>query len=258
MRLMTRGVRRGALACAAALAVALAAPVPAQAEHLTGTGDWKATYTSAGKMVDTYSKKEYVDQVSHLQPGDDITFTVKAVHENDTEADWYFANDVIKSLEEESDQNAEGSSYEYLLTWEGPKESRTLYDSKHVGGDDSTGLNEATDALDEYIFLERMGKGQSGTVKLRVLMNGETEGDIYFDTMAKLKVRFAVEPVSTNPSTPPTPGTPRENSRELVRTGDDLRLLPYYVAMLVSGLLLAALGAWSLRERRMEREGALR
>ena len=246
-------VATGALV-AAALACALALPAPAWGESLTGKGGWKATYNTAGRMVDTYSEQEYVDQVANLQPGDDITFTVQAVHENGSAADWYFSNDVIKSLEEESAQNAEGSAYEYLLTWQGPSgETRTLYDSTRVGGDETTGLNEATDALDQYIFLERMSKGQSGKVTLKVALDGETEGDIYFDTLAKVKLRFAVEQVkaSENPPTP-TPDTPTPDRRTLVKTGDEsaAALFPFYMTMLVSGVLLLVLAVDSLRARR--------
>lgn len=209
-------------------------------------------------MVENYNASEYVDQVSHLQPGDDITFTVSAVHENADAADWYVSNDVITSLEN-SKADAEGSNYEYLLQWEGPsKEVRTLYDSEHVGGDrdnasDPEGLNEATDAMDEFIFLENMKKGQSGKITLKVTLDGETEGNAYFDTLAQVKVRFAVEPRATDEKTVHHERTITQN-RSLVRTGDETRLFPLYVAMFVSGVALMSLLVWSIRDRRNEKE----
>lgn len=247
------------LAAAASVLLVTAAPNTALAAHLTGGSDWSATYNSGGRMVETYNAQEYVDQVSNLQPGDDITFEVAAVHENDSSADWYVSNDVIKSLEEKALNDAEGSNYEYLLTWEGPQQSRTLYDSQAVGGDDSDGLNEATDALDDYIFLENMSKGQSGKVTIKVTLDGETEGNAYFDTLAQLKVRFAVEPVEPKKETTSrTTTNTTTTNRELVRTGDDTQLFPFYVAMLVSGLALLGLAIVSVRERRKEQEEAVR
>ena len=252
---------RAILALAAALAAALVTPNATLAASLKGAEGWKSTYNAAGKMVENYNASEYVDQVSHLQPGDDITFTVSAVHENDDAADWYVSNDVITSLEN-SKADAEGSNYEYLLQWEGPKQSRTLYDSEHVGGDrdnasDPEGLNEATDAMDEFIFLENMKKGQSGKVTLKVSLDGETEGNAYFDTLAQVKVRFAVEPNPTDEKTIHHERTITQN-RELVRTGDETRLFPLYVAMFVSGVALMGLLVWSIRDRRNENEEATR
>ncbi len=247
------------LAAAASVLLATAVPCTALAAHLTGASNWSATYNSSGRMEETYNAQEYVDQVGNLQPGDDITFEVSAIHDNETSADWYVSNDVIKSLEEQALNDAEGSNYEYLLTWQGPKESRTLYDSQAVGGDDSDGLNEATEAMEDFIFLENMSKGQTGKVTIKVTLDGETEGNAYFDTLAKLKVRFAVEPVEPEKKTTSRTTTNTvTNNRELVRTGDDTKLFPFYVAMFVSGVLLLALAIISLRERRKEQEEAAR
>ncbi len=248
------------LAAAASVLLATAVPSTALAAHLTGASKWSATYNSSGRMEETYNAQEYVDQVGNLQPGDDITFEVSAIHDNDSSADWYVSNDVISSLEESRESAANGgSNYEYLLTWEGPKESRELYNSQAVGGDDSDGLNEATEAMEDFIFLENMSKGQTGKVTIKVTLDGETEGNAYFDTLAKLKVRFAVEPVEPEKKTTSRTTTNTvTNNRELVRTGDDTKLFPFYVAMFVSGVLLLALAIISLRERRKEQEEAAR
>lgn len=247
-------------ALAAALLVGVACPTSALAAHLTGGSNWSATYTQDGKMTDTYSTQEYIDQVSNLQPGDDITFEVKAIHANKDNADWYVSNDVVTTLED-SKSDAEGSNYEYLLQWEGPKQSRTIYDSQRVGGDqqssaDPEGLNEATEAMDEYIFLEQMKKGQSGKIILKVTLDGETEGDAYFDTLAQLKVRFAVEPV-TEDTTERKREIPKED-RIVVRTGDETRLFPLYVAMFVSGIAIMGLLVWNVRDNRKNREEGTR
>lgn len=240
-----------------AATLALTVPTMALAEHLYGNTEWKVTYTTDGKMTDNYSQAEYVDDVRGLEPGDDITFVVKLNHENANAADWYMANDVIESLED-ADDDAAGSSYEYLLTYTGPTSSsgqstsRTLYDSSSVGGDDTEGLNEATSSLEEFFYLDNLSKGQTAQVTLKVTLDGETEQNAYFDTLGKLKMRFAVEP-DTKSTTPENPTNPKT----VVQTGDETRLFPFYVAMVVSGLGLLLLGFWSLRLRKQDRkEGA--
>lgn len=236
----------------ASLLLALAlTPAGALAESLTGSSNWNVTYTTGGTMQDNYSAKEYSDQVSSLEPGDDITFTVTLKHENSLAADWYLANDVIASLED-ADADATGSSYEYLLEYHGPNQSRTLYDSKVVGGtiEDPTapqGLNNATNALEDFIYLDNLSQGQTGSVTLKVALDGETEGNAYFDTLAKLKLRFAVEP-------PAEAKRERTTQRKVVNTGEQQRLFPFYVAMFVSGLLFLVLAVQSVRMRRAERK----
>ena len=230
-------------------------PATAFAESLQGRSNWQVTYNTRGRMVDNYSTREYVDQISELQPGDDITFEVKLNHENATAADWYMSNEVITTLEDMTVNNPEGSAYEYLLTYEGPNRSRTLYDSTRVGGDDGDGLFDATDALEDFFYLDTFATGQRGVVKLRVALDGETEGNAYFDTLARLKMAFAVEPTDN-------PNHNNENRvvnrTKLVRTGDSTRLFPLYVVMFVSGFLFLALAMVGVKERKREREEGLR
>ena len=236
---------------AAALAFAVL-PVAAMAESIPHPGNWRVTYTSDGKMTDNYSASEYVDAVSGLQPGDDITFAITLSHENDSNADWYIANDVVKTLEENSE--ASGSAYEYRLTYTNPSgQVSTLYDSEVVGGDEGNGLADATNALEDYIGLGQLSKGQTAKVELRVALDGETEGNAYFDTLAQLKMKFAVE-LPTKASSSSTSST----HRSTVQTGDDTNLFPFYVAMAVSGALLLLLGLYGVRQRKQEREGAAR
>ena len=266
------------LAFVMTLAVVLFIPSEVLASSFTSKGAnatdprsedvWKSTYNNSNKMDENYTEKTYIDQASHMQPGDDLTFVVWAVHDNNNAADWYVSNDVIKSLED-AKKSAAGSNYTYILQWDGPGESRELYNSENIGGneggennrsdktDSRSGLEEADNAMDEYIFLENMKKGDSGKVTLKVTLDGETEGNAYFDTFARLKVRFAVEPNTPNRETVRHERTITQN-RELVRTGDETRLFPLYVAMFVSGVALMGLLVWSIRDRRNENEEATR
>ena len=236
-------------------AVVALTPVTALAESQTGK-TWNVTYNSAGKLEDDFTSAEYMDQISGLEPGDDITFTVNLSHQNSDSADWYIRNDVIKSLEDAS--SAEGSAYEYVLDYSGPK-SRNLYSSDVVGGDEGDGLHDATDALsdDDFLYLDTLSKGDSATVTLHVALDGETEGNAYFDTLARIKLAFAVEP---NPEPENKERVVRREipRRRIVQTGDETRLFPFYVAMLVSGLLFAGLAVKSVRERKKEDEVSAR
>ena len=72
-------------------------------------------------------------------------------------------------------------------------------------------------------------------------LDGETQGNDYQDTLADLAMNFAVELKEAAPE----PGAPRI----IVKTGDDRNLLPYYVAMAVSGVLLLILAIDNVRRR---------
>ena len=79
-------------------------------------------------------------------------------------------------------------------------------------------------------------------------LDGETEGNAYFNKDAELKMRFAVEKVTTS-NTPPT-----KSNRNVVVTGDTTNLMPFYIAMGVSGVLLLVLAIASLRSRKRDQE----
>ena len=90
-------------------------------------------------------------------------------------------------------------------SWAGPGGSQVIYDStsdntehvNFVGGDygfeDRIGLHEATDNLEEFFFLDTLNSGESGVVTLTVSLEGETQGNIYQNTAARIQMNFAVE-----------------------------------------------------------------
>ena len=242
------------LALGLALAWACALPATAHAEHLKGADGWTVTFNSDEKMVDNFSQKEWADDLKGMQPGDDITFTVTLKEEHKATADWYMANEVLKSLEEGAkNKEALGSAYEYLLTYTDPDgKTRTLFDSEKVGGDNSNGLNDATNALEEFFFLDSLAHGETAHVDLKVTMDGETEQNAYFDTLAQVKMKFAVELPETEPQVKTV-----SSHRTIVKTGDDTNLLPYFAIMTVSGVLLLAIAIVTVvRRRRDQEEGA--
>lgn len=228
---------------AAAVAVlVLALPAVALADSLSGGEGWKVTYDASGKLVDNYSSEAYASDVKGLQPGDDITFVITLSHENSTAGDWYMSNEVVKSLESGA---AADSAYGYRLVYTGASSSasRTIYDSSVVGGTGSSGLLEATSGLEDYFFLETLSAGQTATVTLVVTLDGETEGNDYFNTLAQLKMQFAVEAQTSS------------SSRPVVYTGDaSSDLFPFYIAMAVSGALLLVVAIVNVRRRKRESE----
>ena len=149
-------------------------------------------------------------------------------------------NRIIRSFEESSSNFANGGAYLSTLSYTSPSGTNyVLYSSKNVGGETRiagrTGLKQATVNLEDYFFLDTLNSGESGTVTLEVTVDGETHGNVYQNTVADLAMRFAVE--VTNTST----------NRTAVKTGDENNLLPYYIGMVVAGLifLFLALDAYT-------------
>ena len=226
----------------------LALPTVAFADHIEGSTGWFVEYNSAGSLEDNYTQRSWADNISKLQPGDDITLTVEIRQSNDTSADWYLSNAVLKSLE---DGDASGSAYGYKLSYEGPSNSRTLYESQSVGGKGSAdGLAEATNAMDDYFFLGTLSKGQTAKVMLNVSLDGETEGNAYFDTLARLSLKFAVEP-NVNPENNYVNKTEEKqevvnrtvpaNRQNLAKTGDRTSMFPVYLLIAAVGVLCLAI-----------------
>jgi hypothetical protein len=252
---------RRTIAAVLGLVLALMVPTVALADHIEGKADWYVEYNEAGRLVDNYTQREWADNVSQLQPGDDITLTVEIRQTNEDPADWYMSNEVLKSLE---DNDASGSAYGYKLSYKGPSNSRTLYESKSVGGKGSAdGLAEATNAMDEYFYLGPLSNGETGKVILNVTLDGETEGNAYFDTLARLALKFAVEPEVEPKKTTvnieskeymDSPTTVTVTRRNLAKTGDESMLFPVYLAIAGVGIVCLVLGIRNMRNKNDEEE----
>jgi hypothetical protein len=241
------------LLLAAALSIGLGTAV--YADEFTGSSSWAVEFDGK-KMNSNFKSSEMAEEIYQLQPGDTIRLQVTLKNSGTKETDWYMTNEVLKSLEE-SQSVAEGGAYTYILTYTDDKKQETvLYTSESVGGEgDSkagTGLNQATDSLDEYFYLDRLASGSKGTVYLTVGLDGETQGNEYQDTLAQLQMNFAVEEVG--PGTPgregAVPGSPQQpgaSGRSLPRTGDETDIIPYCIGALLSGIILLAFGLMALR-----------
>ena len=173
------------------------------------------------EMVSSFDSNKLAVSVSEMEPGDTVDFRVAIKNDSDIPTNWYMANDVIRSLEDAQSVAANGG-YSYILTFVGPDgKEDTIYSSTSVGGEKPTtageGLKEATNSLDNFFYLKTLEPGESGSVKLLVGLDGESQGNVYQDTLAKLMMNFAVEDNST-PNAPTHPTFTTKTSR--VKTGD--------------------------------------
>ena len=214
------------------LCLMLALPVAANAETLNGASDWVVTFTTANRIVSNFGESAIDDTLRNMQPGDTANFKITVLNSGGKTIDWYMMNSVIKSLEDSS--IASGGAYSYILTYTpSAGTGRELYNSNTVGGENSPagageGLNEINRTeLKDWIFLEQMATGRSGVVNLQVSLEGESQANVYQDTMADLRMRFAAEIVPT---------------RTIVKTGDEgTELKPIYIGMAAAGVLVLGL-----------------
>ena len=217
-------------------------------------------------MESTFKTADLDEVVSGLQPGDNIFIELKLENEHKETTDWYMTNKVLYSLEDRSANSATGGgAYTYRLTYTDKNGTETvLFDSETVGGENAgaagEGLHEATNALQDYFYLDTLGSGQKGTVTLEVALDGETQGNDYQDTLADLQMNFAVElrgDTPAAPETPETPGTPKTPGK-LIKTGDESRPVLLAVAMTGSGLVLLLFCVFQWREgKRRKKEGSV-
>lgn len=248
---------------ASVLALLLAVtPITAYAEDFSGGDGWKVSFDGK-KMTSTFKNTDIDDKIYEMEPGDTVDFHIQLKNEYKQTTDWYMTNKVLKSLED-AQTVAEGGAYSYILTYikqDGTKE--TLYSSEEVGGETKNasgeGLHQATNSLKDYFYLDRLKSGQSGEITLKVKLEGETQGNTYQDTLAKLQMNFAVELVddSTTPGTPDNPTkTPSKKSpsRTTVKTGDNSRVLLYSVIALIAGLVCAGTVVYNVRQNREDAE----
>ena len=146
------------------------------------------------------------------------------------------SNDVLSSLED-AQAVAENGGYSYILTYvDNDGKEQTIYSSTSIGGEKDTtagaGLNEATNSLDEFFYLDTLESQEGGTVNLLVELDGESQGNIYQDTLARLMMNFAVE----DNSNPTSPNPPTYTTTSRVKTGDIWSMTS--AVLLVIGIVL--------------------
>ena len=235
---------------AAALILTLSSAVTVLAEDRQGPSGWQVTFDGK-KMERNFSSSDMSNEAGQMQPGDSVEFTVTLKSTYDGKTDWYMKNEVLESLEDAG--NAAGGAYDYLLTYTDTSGQTTnLYSSEKFGGEgkiNGVGLHGATTTLQNYFYLDRLGSGETGVVKLKVALDGETLVNDYQNTLARLQMDFATELVDNTPGDT----TNLRPDRNAVKTGDDTEIMRYLLIMLVSGMVLFV-GAILLLRRQNEEE----
>lgn len=239
------------------------------AQDRQGASGWQVSFNGE-TLNSNFTNANMDDEIYNMQPGDSVELTITLNNNYNGQADWYMKNQVLQSLEDAGDIS--GGAYDYLLTYiDSEGVTSTLYSSQKFGGEgkiNGVGLHGATTTLDDYFYLERLGSGDTGTVKLKVALDGQTQGNAYQNTLASLQMNFATELVQSssrnpgNPDDPDDPDSPAGNrnpagSTKPVKTGDYTDGMLYIFLMLGAGLVLLLLAVLRLRSEREEKlEGA--
>ena len=224
------------------LAMILGLSAAVSAESYEGGKSWSVTLNDKAKLDSVLPA--IGSEISTMQPGDDLTLTVTLKNNYKESADWYVKNEIIKSLEDSA--AASGGAYSYELSYvTSTGYTRELYKSEHVGGEgpvnsDLEGLHEVESALKNFLFLETMAKGGSGTLTLKVKLDGESQGNSYKGSSAELQLIFAAEPTQT---------------KVIVKTGDETNVTPYVLGMGVSGVLILLLAVDGIVQRKKKQRG---
>ena len=216
-------------------------------------------YFEGGRMDTNFTAKTVAQAVENLQPGDDMTFKVTYENRSDKTTDWYMENAIEKTLEQTRAQDlkvsgigkAENGGYSYELTHvdkygnedvlfnSNGKSFGTKADQSVTGRE---GLKQATNALEDWFYIQTLEPGEDGEVILKVALEGETEVNDYMDTDGGLNVRFAVEV--------PEKGTNKIIKR--VNTGDYTNLTRWVAIMMAAAVLLLILAVISRKKDRKE------
>ena len=228
----------------------------AKAEEITSSKDWTVDFKN-DKLNSNFSSKEIAEEVYGMLPGDTMKIGVKIKNSESIQTDWYMSNEILKSLEDES--QAENGAYTYKLSYKDVSgEETVLYDSDTVGGEDKKsgeeGLHQATNSMEDYFYLDRLDKNETGTVELEV-------------GLAKLQLNFAVEKVSKKTKVEKgenkvvkktmtgKSSTIRKTAVTSPKTGDTMHALLFSAIALVSGIVVLIIAVLAVKRRREDEKG---
>lgn len=226
-------------------------------------GEWDVSYAGGKNLDSNYAMSDLANRAFQMQPGDEIELVANLRNRDSSPSNWYMTNTVLDTLEQASNE-ASGGAYSYRLTYRGPGDSEDLelYNSARVGGeqtrtravstDNRIGLEQATMGLEDWLYLDTLGSGQSGVLRLYVALDGESQGNTYQDTLARLQLNFAVDPVTERTET----RTERGELRRIVQTGDKYSAMPFIIVAGISGLLLLLFGLYGVLEQKKLKKAA--
>lgn len=159
-----------------------------------GKPSWTVTYNGSA-MDSNYVSSKATE--SGAMPGDTIVYSVNLKNGSGSDATFYMSTDVVKTLEEGSE--ATGGAYSYKITYSGSDEP--IFDSETVGGDKSVadviGLNQVNGNEGSYFSLGSIAKGDYETIKVTVVLDGNSQTNKYMATLAELEIMFGAEPTDS-------------------------------------------------------------
>ena len=208
----------------------------AHAEEYTGENCWQVEFTNDKKMLTTFESAKFADIMYWMQPGDQATIRLTLKNTSSITTDWYMTNKAIKTLED-TQSVAAGGGYTYILTYYNPAGGEEiLYSSESVGGEKISvvgeGLHEISSSLKEFFYLDTLAPGAEAEITLYIALDGESQGNVYQDTLAEIQMNFAVE-------------TPNGTS---INTGDESAVVLWAGMAMISGFLLIGLAALSYKK----------
>ena len=221
----------------------------AKAEEITSSKDWTVDFKN-DKLNSNFSSKEIAEEVYGMLPGDTMKIGVKIKNSESIQTDWYMSNEILKSLEDES--QAENGAYTYKLSYKDVSgEETVLYDSDTVGGEDKKsgeeGLHQATNSMEDYFYLDRLDKNETGTVELEVGLEGET---VSKKTKVEKGENKVVKKTMTGKSS-----TIRKTAVTSPKTGDTMHALLFSAIALVSGIVVLIIAVLAVKRRREDEKG---
>ncbi len=229
------------------LGLLLGLPAFASAESTTVNGH---CHFNGNDIVSDFDSDIIADSIRGLEPGDDVTFKVEFKNSYKTTTSWYMKNEVLTTLEESFDRTENGG-YTYKLVHIRPNGTRqVLFDNSEVGGEAKVagmeGLHQATNATDEWFFIQKLAQGQKAYTELYVKFDGESEVNDYMDTYGKLKVAYAVELDKAGA---------KKKTTDSAKTGDTMNLM-WPMLLMTAALLTAILTLLSRKKDRKEGDEA--
>ena len=212
----------------------------AHAEEYTGENRWRVEFTNDKKITTTFESAKFADIMYWMQPGDQATVRLTLKNSSASATDWSMTNKTVKTLED-TQSVAAGGGYTYILTYHNPAGGEEiLYSSESVGGEKVSvvgeGLHEVSSSLKEFFYLDTLAAGAEAEVTLYIALDGESQGNVYQNTLAEIQMNFAVE-------------TPNGTS---IKTGDESHVVLWAGMAMASGLLLIGLAALSYKKGQKE------
>ena len=231
--------------------------------------DYKNDATGYGNVE---VNKAIQNALNSMEPGDSATINFTLKNNYEKPVDWYMLNDTLKPFEADSRVDADnkrtvdGGNYTYQLLYKNSHgENVDLYDSASVGGDNSQGLEDATNALDDpnMFKLDTFNPGDSSNLTMHFEIDGETQKNNYQDVLGQLQVRFGAQRDVPEKKEPEHKEEEVKKVEKVVKrsrrtvytpyTGDTSNL-PYFVLieLVLANLLIVIVWSYIVYRRRQE------